>query len=70
MAHGTRPPTVTTAPQPPPMFVWVAFGHPDNPPDRIKVESCRDCFALIPAANFDEHGQFHARVNKALGVDL
>lgn len=69
MAHGTRPPTVTTAPNPP-MFIWVTLGYSDNPPDPIKVEVCGDCLALIRANDFDAHGRFHARVNKALGLDL
>jgi hypothetical protein len=47
--------------QAPVMFVWVSLGSPDNPPDRLRVESCHDCGSLVRTDTFDRHGRWHAR---------
>lgn len=43
----------------PVLYVWAGIGDPGAPPERIKVESCRDCAALVPVARFDQHGAWH-----------
>jgi len=58
MCHFTSTPTAEDAP----LYVWAAVGTPDNPPDRIKVEVCLTCAALVPTERFDRHGQWHARL--------
>lgn len=44
------------------LYVWAGIGDPGAPPDRIQVETCLDCAALVPVARFDVHGEWHRRV--------
>lgn len=46
------------------MFVSASVGEPDNPPERIKVEVCKDCSAIVPVATFDTHGQHHVTIER------
>jgi hypothetical protein len=43
------------------LHVWASVGSPDSPPDRVPVESCVSCGALVAVATFDTHGRWHAR---------
>lgn len=43
----------------PVLYVWAGVGDPCAPPERIQVESCTDCAALIPVARVDVHGDWH-----------
>lgn len=51
-----------------PMFVWASLGGRSEPPTRVHVESCTTCKALVPAAEFDAHGQWHRDLERA-GVE-
>jgi hypothetical protein len=51
-----------------PVFLWASIGTQDNPPDRLQVESCHDCSALVPVERFDRHGQWHAQLRRLLGT--
>lgn len=52
----------------PAVFLWAAIGSADSPPDRVKVESCTTCAALVPVEKLDVHGLHHRALIRA-GVE-
>jgi hypothetical protein len=50
------------------MFAWVSLGDSSNPPERIKVEVCKDCSAIVPVVTFDAHGHFHRDLERVIAI--
>ena len=43
------------------IHLWAALGTPNTPPDRLQVEVCERCGALVPVDQAVPHSGWHAR---------
>jgi len=43
------------------IHLWAALGTPNTPPDRLQVEVCARCGALIPVEHAAPHAGWHDR---------
>jgi hypothetical protein len=44
------------------LYLWVAIGHQDSPPDRVQVVICEHCAALVAVERADLHARHHRAV--------
>lgn len=44
------------------IYLWVAIGTKDNPPDRLRVVVCEHCATLVTVERADRHARWHRRV--------
>jgi hypothetical protein len=50
------------------LYAWMSIGDSSNPPERVRVEICKDCAAIVEVATYDRHGLFHRDLERLAAV--